>query len=102
MFNQHNLARRYHDAPGVKKGILSAPYRYGDTYTSEALRITRQYLFNDYWGDRPDVQNFAIVITDGISNIRNWRTIPEAHETRDAGIHMFSIGRSCGGALVIS
>ena len=30
--------------------------------------------------------------SDGVSNIRYWRTVPEAYECRDAGIHLFAVG----------
>lgn len=35
---------------------------------------------------------FHLLFLDGVSNIRYWRTVPEAHECRDAGIHLFSVG----------
>lgn len=76
----------------LRRGMLSTPYRYGDTYTADALRLLRDDLFTPYRGDRPDVPNYAVVITDGVSNIRNWRTIAEAHRDQDEGIHIFSIG----------
>ena len=43
-------------------------------------------------GDRSDAPNVAIVITDGVSNINSRRTIPEAEESRDVGIHIYAVG----------
>lgn len=43
-------------------------------------------------GDRAEAENIAMVITDGVSNINSRRTIPEAAESRDTGIHIYSIG----------
>lgn len=43
-------------------------------------------------GDRPDVKNVAVVITDGVSNINARRTVPEAESARGAGIHIYAIG----------
>ena len=42
----------------------------------------RDYMFSPALGDRPGVRNFGIIVTDGVSNIRNWRTIPEAHKAQ--------------------
>ena len=36
--------------------------------------------------------NFAIIITDGISNLNSERTIPEAILTHAAGVHVYVIG----------
>lgn len=43
-------------------------------------------------GDRDDAPNIAMVITDGVSNINSRRTVPEAEESRDIGIHVYAIG----------
>ena len=68
------------------------PYRYGSTNTADALKTMRTEMFTAANGDRPDVENIAIVITDGVSNINARRTIPEADEARKAGIHIYAIG----------
>ena len=39
-----------------------------------------------------NIPNFAIIITDGISNLNSERTIPEAILTHAAGIHIYVIG----------
>ena len=52
----------------------------------------RSQMFNPANGDRPDVPNVAIVLTDGVSNLNSERTIPEAVKARAANIHMFIIG----------
>ena len=43
-------------------------------------------------GDRPNVPNIAIVITDGHSNVYSNRTIPEAEAARASGVFIYSIG----------
>ena len=43
-------------------------------------------------GDREDVENIAMVITDGVSNINSRRTIPEAELSRNVGVHIYAIG----------
>ena len=76
------LNGRYGDPESLKRGVLATPYRYGDTFTADAIRLMRDYMFSSALGDRPDVRNFGIIVTDGVSNIRNWRTIPEAHKAQ--------------------
>ena len=41
---------------------------------------------------RPDVQQIAIVLTDGVSNIDAVRTIPEADAAKNEDIEMFVVG----------
>ena len=43
-------------------------------------------------GDRPEVQNIGIVITDGRSNEFAENTIPNAVRAQQLGIRMYSIG----------
>lgn len=43
-------------------------------------------------GDREDVENVAIIITDGVSNINSRRTLSEAEISRDVGIHIYAVG----------
>lgn len=76
----------------MKRDILTTPYRYGDTFTADALRLLREYFFTEFRGARPDVPDYAVIITDGVSNVRNFRTVPEAHKVQDEGIHIFSVG----------
>ena len=35
---------------------------------------------------------FTIFTQDGISNIQDWMTVPEAHKCWDSGIHLFAVG----------
>ena len=57
-------------------------YVKGRTNTAEALLYIRTEMFTALNGDRQDVPNFAVVITDGESNINEERTLPEAIEAR--------------------
>ena len=44
------------------------------------------------YGERPDVPNVAVVITDGCTNIDPDRTVPNALAAKAGGNHMISIG----------
>ena len=56
----------YTDAPSIKNAILSLAYLGQTTNTPEGLRVTREQCFNQANGDRPNVQNLAIFISDGV------------------------------------
>ena len=68
------------------------PYRYGSTNTADALKTMRTEMFTAANGDRPDIPNVCIVLTDGVSNINARQTIPQAEMARDEGIHIYVIG----------
>ncbi len=76
----------------VFSAIEAIPYRFGSTNTADGLKTMRTVMFTAENGDRPGVDNIAIVVTDGVSNINNKRTIPEAEEARAQGIHIYAIG----------
>ena len=56
----------YTDAQSIKDAILGLSYLGQTTNTPEGLRITREQCFNQGNGDRPNVQNLAIFISDGV------------------------------------
>ncbi len=76
----------------VNQAIDSIPYQQGSTNTADAVRTMRTVMFTPENGDRPDVGNIAIVVTDGVSNINSRRTIPESEEARAQNIHIYAIG----------
>ena len=65
-----------------------------ETNTPEALRVARVECFNPANGDRPDVQNVAIVVTDGVPYPPNRRqpAINEAQVLRSFGTRMIGVG----------
>ncbi|KAK3085716.1 hypothetical protein FSP39_007747 [Pinctada imbricata] len=64
----------------------------GLTNMADALSAVRTAMFIPENGDRPDANNIAILITDGYSNIKDRRTIPEADLTRKDNIEVYTIG----------
>lgn len=67
-------------------------YLAGATNTAGALSRARNALFQKDKGDREDVDNFVIIITDGQSNIDSADTIPFAQNLKDDGVIIFGIG----------
>jgi hypothetical protein len=61
------------------------------TNTSGALRMMREEVFGDI-GNRLNVRDIAIVITDGISTIEKNQLTEQARKVHDAGIRTFGIG----------
>lgn len=74
---------------GALDGI---PYIPGWTNAAEALRTVRTQVFTPKTGDRVEVNNVALLITDGQSNINKNRTILEARNLKMAGIHVLAVG----------
>jgi collagen type VI alpha len=77
-----NLLEAFNIVVSVKEG----------TDTQSALTLMQSDVFNKSRGDRPGVNNVAVVITDGRSNIRQDRTLPAAAAARNAGITIYAIG----------
>ena len=77
---------QYKHKEDLMQAIKGLPYLRGRTHTASALRLTREELFSTSNGDRTDVADLAILISDGYSNINPEQTIPEAILAREAGI----------------
>ena len=56
-----------------------------------ALNTMRTAVFNASFGDRNGVQNIAILVSDGNSNVLQSNTIPEASLAKAAGITILSV-----------
>jgi len=63
----------------------------GTTNTADVLRLANDELFIPSNGDRPDVPNFMVVITDGRSNNKT-ATALEAERLRAAGVVVVVVG----------
>ena len=83
---------RYDTKQDVKDAIDDMTYGNGRTNTQQALRLMRTQVFTPANGDRPDIVNVGIVITDGVSNVFKQNTIPEANRAKNEGVQMFAIG----------
>ncbi|XP_059165052.1 uncharacterized protein LOC131947771 [Physella acuta] len=74
------------------QAISAIPYISGWTNTADGLRTMRTTMFSLEHGDRPNITNIAVVITDGQSNRNSERTIPEADAAKAQGIPIYAIG----------
>ena len=82
----------YEDAESLRNAISEIPYRGSDTNTAAGLLEMMNEQFREDRGDRRDVQNVAIVITDGVSTINPGLTIPYAQQAHNRNIEVVSIG----------
>ena len=83
----------YQTSAQIKAAIDAIPYSYGSTNSADALLAMHAQMFVPGRGDRPDADNIAFMITDGVSNVNYRRTIPEADSAKQKGIEIYAIGR---------
>lgn len=55
------------------------------TNTQAAINLMRNTVFSSGRGDRSNVPNYSIVVTDGGSNIDRPNTVPSAQQAKNAG-----------------
>jgi collagen type VI alpha len=84
--------RDYYDKQELQQAVSSVAYIGSFTNTSGGLWLMKDQQFTAERGDRSDVMNIAIVITDGVSNIDKRLTIPHAEAARNKGIIIFIVG----------
>lgn len=82
---------KYTKKEDVLQVVRSQMWIQGKTNTADALKLMRTVSFQVSNGDRPDVPNYAIVITDGESNINSEMTIKEAVQARIEGVHIIVV-----------
>ena len=81
----------YQHKEDVLQAIETTEFSRGRTATADALQQMRRVMFTSANGDRQDVANFAVVVTDGQSNVRREDTIPEAIQARIEGVHIMAV-----------
>ena len=82
----------YKTKEDVFAAIDRIQYTYGSTNTAGALKVMRNTMFSVENGDRDNVRNIAVVVTDGVSNINSHQTLMEAEKAKKADIHIYAIG----------
>jgi len=60
----------YSSLASVQSAISSLIYSQGLTHTAAALRYVRTDMLTSAAGDRPDVPNVVVVLTDGPANVK--------------------------------
>ena len=83
---------RYTDRDSLLDAIGKIPIYGGDTNIAIALRTARESMFIPSSGSRPNVAKVLILLTDGTANVEETNTVPEATQTKDAGIKILTVG----------
>ena len=81
----------YFEQGPLVDAVRQIAYPGANTNTSGGLYITLSQLFTVQNGDRPNVDNIVIVLTDGVSTIEPERTIPSAQALQRIS-RIFSLG----------
>lgn len=82
----------YFDKQELIDAILSVSYDGGTTNIYDGIRLMHEQQFTASFGDRPDADNIAIVITDGVSTENPGLAVPEAIEARNENIKIYTVG----------
>jgi collagen type VI alpha len=82
----------YDNKRKLQAAVSGITYEYGNTNTASGIKLARSSLFSEAKGNRPDVPDYLVVITDGLSNINHEATLPEAEFARKQGIHVIAVG----------
>ena len=85
---------RYNSISEVREAIRNVPYLGQTTNTPEAFRQADIQCFNSANGDRYDVDNVIIIVTDGVPVPSNRRepALMEARRLKDKGIGIIAVG----------
>ena len=82
----------YTSAAEMSEVLDDFPYSRGYTNISGALRTMREQVYIPARGDRPDILDMALLITDGESTRDANQTLREAELAKRAGITLFVVG----------
>ena len=82
----------YQRKQDIIQAVQRIHYLGGRTNIADAFRRMRRDIFLPSRGDREQVPNFAIVFSDGASNIDETETLPQAIAARVEGVHIITVG----------
>ena len=82
----------YTDSTSLISAIRAIHYDGGNTNTTGGLRTMRLEIFNAAHGDRLDVNNLCILITDGVPTREVEGLQDEVNRVKAAGIRVIGVG----------
>ena len=82
----------YTDVTSVTNAVRNIAYVGGNTNTTGGLRLMRTEIFNPANGDRSDVPNVAILITDGVPTREVDELPDEVLRIKNSGIRIVTVG----------
>jgi len=82
----------YTDVPSLVNAVRNIAYIGGNTNTTGGLRLMRTEIFNVANGDRLDVPNVAVLITDGIPTREEAQLPDEVMRIKKSGTRIVTVG----------
>ena len=82
--------KTYNTNEDIIKAIDAIPQYFGNTNTAAALRAVTRQGFTKTGGDRENIPNVAVLITDGIANVDIDQTLPESKIVKSEGIYLYA------------
>ena len=76
----------FQDSASLEDAIQRLYYFNSLTNTQDGLNVAHSIIFQRGAGDRPSVPNLALVITDGVSNVRPEEVAAQAQALKDKAI----------------
>jgi len=86
----------YHNQAQMIQAINGLIHDGGDTDIASALEYARDNMFLPAEGARAGAVRVLFLVSDGGHNVNTHLTIPQAKDTKDAGIEIFTIGATSG------
>jgi len=80
------------DVQSLINAVRNITYGGGNTNTTGGLRLMRTAIFNAENGDRPNIRDVAIFITDGVPTREVQQLPAEVERIKDRGIRIIGIG----------
>jgi len=93
--NEANLQfylSNFTNTQSLENAVRSIPYCGGNTNTTGGLRVARTEIFNTAKGDRPDIPNTLVLITDGNPTRETDILDEEVKRIKDRGIRIVGLG----------
>jgi collagen type VI alpha len=78
--------------PAELRNALAFSKAGGTTNTQAAINLAYNTEFTTAKGDRPNVKNVMVIVTDGLSTVMPQNTLPEAAAARQRSIEIYSVG----------
>ena len=79
------------DLPSLTDAVRNITYLGGNKNTTGALRLMRTEIFNPANGDRPDVPDVAVLITDGDPTLEVDELPEEVRSIENRGIRIVGV-----------
>lgn len=89
----------YDDIDSLRDRLQTLQPFSGTSSNPDPLRLAREHVFNGLNGDRTDVPNVAVLLSDGNATSNVQATLAEAEALRDVGVQVYGIGIGGGSAI---